>query len=75
MLNLADLKKVRWFVLNNCDEVQPYILQYMDELEGQGLTNMQERLELEFHTWFLKYVTKLQVEGTMDASNQLMNLA
>ncbi|XP_028057181.1 uncharacterized protein LOC114261174 [Camellia sinensis] len=75
VLNLADLKKVRWYVLNNCDEVRPYMLQYMDELEGQGLTNMQERLESEFHTWFLKYVTKLQVEGTMDASNQLMNLA
>ncbi|XP_028085588.1 uncharacterized protein LOC114286613 [Camellia sinensis] len=45
VLNLVNLKKVRWYVLNNCDEVQPYVLQYMDELEGQGLTNMQERLE------------------------------
>ncbi|XP_028095397.1 uncharacterized protein LOC114295370 [Camellia sinensis] len=36
VLNLANLKKVRWFVLNNCDEVRPYMLQYMDELERQG---------------------------------------
>ncbi|CAL5419434.1 unnamed protein product [Camellia sinensis] len=50
-------------------------MQYMDELERQGLRNVQERLESEFHTWFLKYVTKQQLEGTMDVSNQLMNLA
>ncbi|CAL5420286.1 unnamed protein product [Camellia sinensis] len=75
VLNLKDLKKARWYVLNNCDEGQPYVRQYMDELERQGLRNVQERLESEFHTWFLKYVTKQQLEGTMDASNQLMNLA
>ncbi|CAL5349065.1 unnamed protein product [Camellia sinensis] len=50
-----DLKKARWYVLNNCDEIQPYVRQYMDELERQGLRNVQERLESEFHTWFLKY--------------------
>ncbi|XP_028125331.1 uncharacterized protein LOC114322251 [Camellia sinensis] len=56
VLNLKDLKKARWYVLNNCDEVQPYVRQYMDELERHGLRNVQERLESEFHTWFLKYV-------------------
>ncbi|XP_028091977.1 uncharacterized protein LOC114292268 [Camellia sinensis] len=60
VLNLKDLKKARWYVLNNCDEVQPYVRQYMDELERQGLRNVQEMLESEFHTWFLKYVSAIK---------------
>ena len=28
----------------------------MDEIQRQGLRNVQEKLESEFHTWFLKYV-------------------
>ncbi|CAL5412108.1 unnamed protein product [Camellia sinensis] len=36
-------------------------MQYMDELERHGLRNVQERLESEFHTWFLKYVQDLHL--------------
>mgnify|MGYP003702406927 CR=1 FL=1 len=45
----------------------------MDELEGQGLTNMLERLESEFHTWLLKYVRVIIFEHYLCI--EIMNLS
>ncbi|KAL5760700.1 hypothetical protein ACOSQ2_019538 [Xanthoceras sorbifolium] len=58
-LTLSDWAKIRWYVLNNCDEVYRYIMEYRVELEKDGVRDIEKKQEMEFYRWFSKRVRNL----------------
>ncbi|XP_024176109.2 uncharacterized protein LOC112181931 isoform X2 [Rosa chinensis] len=75
ILSLTDFAMIRWYVLNNCDEVLPYIREHKAELERQNITNIGKEQQQRFHKWFLRRVQQMQVEGSTEHIESLLNLA
>ncbi|KAH7864273.1 hypothetical protein Vadar_027678 [Vaccinium darrowii] len=74
-LNRNELAVAQAYVLNNCEEVYPYIEQHKEELRRQSNRNIEKRHQSEFQKWFLVLVTKKWKEGSEGVTNQLLNLA
>ncbi|XP_040370034.1 uncharacterized protein LOC121051552 [Rosa chinensis] len=65
VLSLTDFATIRWYVLNNCDEVLPNIREHKAELERQNITNIGKEQQQRFQKWFLGCVQQMQVEGSL----------
>lgn len=39
-------------MLNNCDEVEPYLGKFREDLQEEGALDVETRLENEFPAWF-----------------------
>jgi len=52
-----EFDKLCWYVLNNCDEVEPYLSEFREELEKEGGHDVDNRLEKEFPAWFRSHVS------------------
>ncbi|KAL5760668.1 hypothetical protein ACOSQ2_019506 [Xanthoceras sorbifolium] len=74
-LTLSDWAKIRWYVLNNCDEVYRYIMEHRVELERDGVRDIEKKQEMEFYIWFSKRVSQLQKEGSVGVTEDLKNLS
>ncbi|KAL5745595.1 hypothetical protein ACOSP7_026741 [Xanthoceras sorbifolium] len=74
-LTLFDWVKIRWYVLNNCDEVYRYIMEHIVELERNGVRDIEKKQEMEFYRWFSKRVSHLQKEGSVGVPEDLKILS
>ncbi|XP_072150079.1 uncharacterized protein [Setaria viridis] len=56
-----DYDKLVWHVLNNCDEVEPYIGIYRDQLEAEGVSDqvIDRIIRKEFARWFKSHIEKM----------------
>jgi len=52
-----EFDKLCWYVLNNCDEIEPYLSEFREELEKEGGHDVDNRLEKEFPAWFRSHVS------------------
>ncbi|KAK1612763.1 hypothetical protein QYE76_036436 [Lolium multiflorum] len=43
-----EFDKMVWYVLNNCDDVEPFINEFRQELGGRGVRDMEETVQREF---------------------------
>lgn len=75
MLDRKEVDKAHWYVLYNCDEVQPYLNEHEDELKRTSNANLYTRQEKEFPTWFEKRMTNMLESGLVDATDKLYCLA
>ncbi|KAL5764358.1 hypothetical protein ACOSQ2_016952 [Xanthoceras sorbifolium] len=64
-LTLSDWAKIRWYVLNNCNEKE-----YRVELERDGVRDIEKKQEMEFYRWFSK-----RKEGSIGVTEDLKILS
>ncbi|KAA0032050.1 uncharacterized protein E6C27_scaffold223G00070 [Cucumis melo var. makuwa] len=58
-----ELEKSHWYILNNCDEVEPYLQEHMRILESSnGNGDMYKKQHLEFPTWFKAKAQRLHCD-------------
>ncbi|TYK21879.1 uncharacterized protein E5676_scaffold494G00120 [Cucumis melo var. makuwa] len=58
-----ELEKSHWYILNNCDEVKPYLQEHMRILESSnGNGDLYKRQQLEFPTWFKAKAQRLHCD-------------
>ncbi|EAY97045.1 hypothetical protein OsI_18969 [Oryza sativa Indica Group] len=66
------MDKLVWYVLNNCEEVQPYL---EEELEKEDALDVDARLEKGFARWFKTHIWKLRKENPGVVSEALFALS
>lgn len=73
-LSCQEIDRVHWYSLNNCEEVQPYLDEYMILLQSEGITTLSERQQ-RFPKWFASHIKQLRNQGDVVVSDQLYSLA
>ncbi|KAH7845823.1 hypothetical protein Vadar_006468 [Vaccinium darrowii] len=74
-LNLEDYSKARWYILNNCIEVESYLQKHKEEIQEQSPMNVEQRHQSEFPSWFEKHMIQLRKQNSPEATNDLYSLA
>ncbi|XP_058086051.1 uncharacterized protein LOC131233378 [Magnolia sinica] len=55
-MDLGDLAKARWYVLHNCEEIESYLDEHIDEMKSKFPTNYDRMHQDQFPEWFAKRV-------------------
>ncbi|KAH7862248.1 hypothetical protein Vadar_002030 [Vaccinium darrowii] len=71
MLSTSDLKKVTWYVLHNCREIDAHLTAHKEELKRESPINVQQRHEENFASWFGKHVARLRENGSLGSTDKL----
>ncbi|XP_026383104.1 uncharacterized protein LOC113278498 [Papaver somniferum] len=74
-LTLEEREKIHWFILDNCDEVRPYMDEHLNELKAESNDNLPQRHRKLFPEWFRKRIGKLHYEKFPEATDELHSLA
>ncbi|XP_038705330.1 uncharacterized protein LOC120001133 [Tripterygium wilfordii] len=74
-LSVLEHMQAHFYVLKNCEDVNPWVEEHMDELLRQSSRNVEKRHQEQFATWFEKRVTQLRKENDERAHDQLFSLA
>ncbi|KAK8488273.1 hypothetical protein V6N11_066212 [Hibiscus sabdariffa] len=63
---------MQWYILTNCDEVEPYMEKHKMEIQLQNTLSIEERHRAEFPLWFRNYVAN---QDSKEISDELLSLA
>ena len=55
-LDILEHREAQFYVLNNCEEVQPWVDEHITELSRQNSRNLEKRHKEQFVKWFEKQV-------------------
>ncbi|XP_050229228.1 uncharacterized protein LOC126678370 [Mercurialis annua] len=66
-------KKAQLYILNNCEEVWPYVEDFKNSKQQMNHTQFMKIYNKEFPDWFFDCVSKLHAQGS--ASDDLLSLA
>ncbi|KAL3638393.1 hypothetical protein CASFOL_017764 [Castilleja foliolosa] len=77
LVNLSpeDFKSITWFVLQNCDEVDPFINQHKQELVAAGCVNIEKQHKEQFPTWFKEQMIRIYKDNKSAKNESLYSLA
>ncbi|KAL3626952.1 hypothetical protein CASFOL_029165 [Castilleja foliolosa] len=77
LVNLSpeDFKSITWFVLQNCDEVDPFLNQHKEELVAAGCVNIEKQHKEQFPTWFKEQMIRLYNDDRSAINESLYSLA
>ncbi|KAL3618846.1 hypothetical protein CASFOL_037294 [Castilleja foliolosa] len=77
LVNLSpeDFKSITWFVLQNCDEVVPFINQHKEELLAAGCVNIEKQHKEQFPTWFKEQMIRIYKDDQSAKNESLYSLA
>nr|XP_009803422.1 PREDICTED: uncharacterized protein LOC104248796 [Nicotiana sylvestris] len=70
-----DFDMARWYVLNNCEEVEPFLREHKEELMKQAVANTEEKHREQFPLWFKRKIMQLYNKEKSVSINQLYLLA
>ncbi|XP_075093196.1 uncharacterized protein LOC107829616 isoform X1 [Nicotiana tabacum] len=70
-----DFDMARWYVLNNCEEVEPFLREHKEELIKQVVVNIKEKHREQFPLWFKRKIMQLYNKEKSVSINQLYPLA
>lgn len=61
-LEKEDVNTMHWYILSNCEEVDPYLKEHEDILKREGVDDRQlkERQREQFPKWFLNQLTSIR---------------
>ncbi|KAK2662159.1 hypothetical protein Ddye_000733 [Dipteronia dyeriana] len=59
-----EFRKAYWYILNNCEYLQPYLDDHKEDLELESPTNISERQERQFPEWFKNRVQEDDYESS-----------
>ncbi|XP_060194586.1 uncharacterized protein LOC132623787 isoform X2 [Lycium barbarum] len=54
-----DFDMDRWYVLNNCEEAQPFLQEHKEESVKQAIVNIEEKHREQFPLWFKRKIMQL----------------
>ncbi|KAK8662745.1 hypothetical protein V6N13_024636 [Hibiscus sabdariffa] len=63
---------MQWYILTNCDEVEPYMKKHKMEFQLQNTLSIEERHKAEFPLWFRNYVSN---QVSKEVYDELLSLA
>ncbi|KAL3626909.1 hypothetical protein CASFOL_029220 [Castilleja foliolosa] len=77
LVNLSpeDFKSITWFVLQNCDEVDPFLNQHKEELLAAGCVNIEKQHKEQFPTWFKIQMIRIYKDDRSAKNESLYSLA
>ncbi|KAL9451247.1 hypothetical protein AB3S75_012909 [Citrus x aurantiifolia] len=64
-----------WYILNNCEELQPYLNEHFNQLKMESNVNLLQRQQKYFPRWFKERMISLRHERSIAATNELYALA
>ncbi|XP_021829050.1 uncharacterized protein LOC110769375 [Prunus avium] len=70
-----EMESAYWYILNNCDEVEPFKNEFRQLLEIESPDNLEQRQRKLFPQWLKTRVKTLSKQGLGDATNELYALA
>ncbi|KAL6189175.1 hypothetical protein ACLB2K_040565 [Fragaria x ananassa] len=71
----AELEPAKWYILDNCVEVEPYKIKHRKILERESPLNLDERQRKSFPQWFNNHIKELYFEGSDDVTKELYVLS
>ncbi|KAK2377307.1 hypothetical protein QL285_078005 [Trifolium repens] len=74
-MSLYQIQQAHFYILQNCEEVRPWIEEHMTMLRNENGRNVDKRHKEQFHKWFEKEVVQLQKSGDKRITSQLVALA
>ncbi|KAL3619539.1 hypothetical protein CASFOL_036600 [Castilleja foliolosa] len=77
LVNLSpeDFKSIMWFVLQNCDEVDPFLNQHKEELVAAGCVNIEKQHKEQFPIWFKEQMIRISKDDQSAKNESLYSLA
>ncbi|KAK9045784.1 hypothetical protein V6N11_051692 [Hibiscus sabdariffa] len=72
LLSYQEFEMMQWYILTNCDEVEPYMEKHKMEIQLQNTLSIEERHRAEFPLWFRNYVAN---QDSKEISDELLSLA
>ncbi|KAL3826143.1 hypothetical protein ACJIZ3_022172 [Penstemon smallii] len=63
------------YVLNNCEELEPYFQEHIEELKQESILSVEERHKEQFPLWFRRHMIKLRHHNSPKATDALYALA
>ncbi|XP_031248828.1 uncharacterized protein LOC116106594 [Pistacia vera] len=70
-----ELQKAHWYVLNNCEELQPFLQEHLKELEALNCDNIFKTPGQLFPKWFADHMNTLHVDRCNDTTKELYFLS
>lgn len=64
-----------WYILNNCEELQPYLNEHFNQLKMESNANLLQRQQKHFPKWFKERMISLRHKRSIAATNELYALA
>ncbi|KAL3629880.1 hypothetical protein CASFOL_026192 [Castilleja foliolosa] len=74
-LSVEELKALTWFVFQNCEEVEPFLKMYKEELVVDGCMNLEREHKEKFSAWFKKHIIDLYDNDPSGVNESLYSLA
>ncbi|XP_061990536.1 uncharacterized protein LOC133708965 [Rosa rugosa] len=76
MVDWSDEEKepAYWYILDNCDEVEPFKTQHYEILKRDSQVKLEERQRDQFPSWFKTHITELYNLGSSDVTRELYAL-
>ncbi|WMV59292.1 hypothetical protein MTR67_052677 [Solanum verrucosum] len=70
-----DFDIARWYVLNNCEEAEPFLQEHKEELLNQAVVNINEKHKEQFPLWFKRKIMQLYTKEKSTSIKKLYLLA
>ncbi|XP_058723125.1 uncharacterized protein LOC131594944 [Vicia villosa] len=74
-MSVYQIQQAHFYILQNCEEVRPWIEEHMTILRNENSRNVDKRHKEQFNKWFEKEVIQLQKLGDKRVTSQLLALA
>ncbi|XP_057443879.1 uncharacterized protein LOC130736038 [Lotus japonicus] len=74
-MSSSDIQQAHFYILQNCEEVRPWIEEHMTKIRNESERNVAKRHREQFHKWFENEVVRLQQLGDTRITNQLVTLS
>ncbi|KAL6214304.1 hypothetical protein ACLB2K_013740 [Fragaria x ananassa] len=71
----SELEPAKWYILDNCVEVEPYKIKHRTILERESHLNLDERQRKSFPQWFKNHIKELYIERSDDVTKELYVLS
>ncbi|KAH0670773.1 hypothetical protein KY290_026168 [Solanum tuberosum] len=70
-----DFDMARWYVLNNCEEAEPFLQEHKEELLKQIVVNIEDKHREQFPLWFKRKIQQLYNKEKLMSIKKLFPLA
>lgn len=70
-----EMEPAYWYILNNCDEVEPFKVEHKEILKRESHLDLEDRHRKSFPKWFKARVNALHKEGSSEVNDELYALS
>lgn len=70
-----EMEPAYWYILNNCDEVEPFKIQHYELLKRESPFKLEERQRDQFPKWFKGHIEELYSQGSSHVTEEMYALS